>query len=405
MALEAGQVGAWPSFGDEPAPHDALQESVLHSVELFVGAGGLALGLHGAGFLPALAIDSNVRAFETLTANMNHGRHYTAGWNLRLGDVHQLNYSDIAVPDLLAAGAPCQPFSIAGQLRLDDDERNLFPEVLRAIRTLRPRAFILENVRGLLFPRARLYFDYLIAQLRVPSLQVGPSESAEEHLRMLQSVPATDHEYRVDFRVLNAADFGLPQLRHRLIIVGVDTSEPKWAWPGETHSKAALEAAIWGEAYWDEHEVPRQVRESVRARVKRPREVRMTGERWRTLRDVTRLFGPPGEENVNDPSHVFVPGARLYRNHTGSALDWPAKTVKAGVHGPPGGEHIVILDDGSYRYLTVRECAALQGFPDNFVWPQARSQAMRLLGNAVPVGLAGALGKELAMVLSHSRKP
>ena len=117
-----------------------------------------------------------------------------------------------------------------------------------------------------------------------------------------------------------------------------------------------------------------------------------------------RRLGPPPTGNDCDPAHVLVPGARLYRHHTGSELDWPAKTVKAGVHGPPGGEHIVIFDDGSFRYLTVRECAALQGFPDDYVLPMYRTQAMRLLGNAVPVTLAQAIGAQLAKTLGHEPK-
>jgi DNA (cytosine-5)-methyltransferase 1 len=312
MVQESSRVGAWPGGENWSASHDGRQDSQLSSVELFVGAGGLALGLHGAGFLPILAIDSDARACETLAANTNHRSHYTAGWNIQRGDVHQLDYSDVPTPDLLAAGAPCQPFSIAGQLRIDSDERNLFPEVLRAIRSLRPRAFILENVRGLLSPRARPYFDYLIAQLRVPTRQPRTFESASEHFLALQSIPETHHEYRVEHRVLNAADFGLPQLRHRLFIVGVGMSEPDWVWPEETHSKAALENALWNDTYWDEHEVPKHVRESVRARVKRPDKECTPGERWRTLRDVTQRFGTPYTESDGDPSHVYVPGARQY---------------------------------------------------------------------------------------------
>jgi len=102
---------------------------------------------------------------------------------------------------------------------------------------------------------------------------------------------------------------------------------------------------------------------------------------------------------THDPLHTYVGGARLYAKHTGSALDWPAKTVKAGVNGSPGGEHIVIQDSGYFRYLTVRECARLQGFPNRYELPNLRGKAMRQLGNAVPVPLAEAMGRRLAEVL------
>jgi DNA (cytosine-5)-methyltransferase 1 len=116
---------------------------------------------------------------------------------------------------------------------------------------------------------------------------------------------------------------------------------------------------------------------------------------------LTTTLGLPAEpgDKLADPAHVVVPGARLYPKHTGSRLDWVAKTVKAGVHGTPGGEHIVLLDDGSHRYLTVRECALLQGFAVDYALPEKRTPAMRQLGNAVPVAVAEALGKQLDTIL------
>lgn len=373
----------------------------LRSVELFVGAGGLALGLHRAGFLPVLAADSDPRAIETLEANANTAGRYTHGWKVRHEDVRSLDYDGVASPDLLSAGAPCQPFSIGGRLRLEGDERNLFPEVLRAVQSLRPRAFVLENVRGLLFPRSKPFFDYVVSQLRNPSVKLRSGESREHHLGVLQAIPETEHEYSVDTRVLNAADFGLAQVRQRLLIVGIRRGEASWAWPEPTHSKDALVAALWQDNYWDHHGVSSSVRLKARARLPNVSRRLASGEPWRTLRDLMRRLGPPKELDGHDPSHMLVQGARLYAKHTGSALDWPAKTVKAGVHGTPGGEHIVVLDDGTHRYLTVRECAALQGFPDDYILPLYRSRAMRLLGNAVPLTLAEAVGNQLAETLTH----
>jgi DNA (cytosine-5)-methyltransferase 1 len=119
------------------------------------------------------------------------------------------------------------------------------------------------------------------------------------------------------------------------------------------------------------------------------------------LRDLLAHLGPPSRSvaTASDAAHVYVPGARLYAKHTGSSLDWPAKTVKAGVNGSPGGEHIVVRDGGYFRYLTVRECAALQGFPKRYRLPATRGRAMKQLGNAVPVPLAEAVGRRLAEVL------
>src|SRR5215217_5488338 len=116
MALDAGCAGlvgrgASLTLGRPPAISDYFgsRREILRSVELFAGAGGLALGLHRAGFLPILAVDSDIRAFETLQANRNHLNQYTAGWGLRHGGVEHVDYTGLDSPDLLSAGAPCQP--------------------------------------------------------------------------------------------------------------------------------------------------------------------------------------------------------------------------------------------------------------------------------------------------------
>jgi len=97
-------------------------------------------------------------------------------------------------------------------------------------------------------------------------------------------------------------------------------------------------------------------------------------------------------------NHRFQPGAKIYPGHTGSPIDLPAKALKAGVHGVPGGENMMVKDDGSVRYFTIRESARLQTFPDEFEFSGSWSEAMRQLGNAVPVDLAH---KVTASVIEH----
>lgn len=368
----------------------------LTGVELFAGAGGLALGLRQAGFDFLLAVDSDDHSCKTLEVN---GRYHVER-NVLCADVRRLEYGSLSGVDLLSAGAPCQPFSAGGRLRGEGDSRNMFPEALRAVCDMQPRAFIIENVRGLLFSRARPYFDYIVLALRNPSVSRSSQQTWEQHMAVLQAIRPAGHEYWVDWRILNAADFGLAQNRQRLVIVGLRKQgrhDPTFKWPEATHTRDALIDALWGEDYWDFHRVPPAIRESVRAQL--PRKTTWpTGGRWQTLRDVTSHLGPPGSR-PDDPSHLYVPGARLYKGHTGSRLDWPGKTIKAGVHGSPGGEHILVEDDGSIRYLTVRECAVLQGFPDDYLFPSARSQAMRQIGNAVPTALAEAVGRSVREAL------
>lgn len=309
----------------------------------------------------------------------------------------EFDYSEIPPVSLLSAGAPCQPFSHGGHRKGRLDERNLFPEVVRAIRELEPRAFVIENVRGLLFRDMELYFKGLLRELRVP--RNGVASRCRRRGR-------PKDEYKVFYRVLNAADFGLAQNRLRLFIVGLRPElASRWSWPKETHSKAALLEALFDDEYWDGHGVTRRVRERVRDEIgrntRRELEAELKSARWLTLRDLLAAHDPPAKDakRAADRWHVFVPDARLYPKHTGSKLDWPAKTVKAGVHGCPGGEHIVVFDNGSHRYLTVRECALLQGFPPDYALPELRSKAMRQIGNAVPPPVAAAVGEQLAEVL------
>lgn len=373
----------------------------LQTVELFAGAGGMALGLERAGFKPRLLADFDRDSCATLRANAP--RLGVSLADVQCVDVRELDYSDFKGVDLLSAGAPCQPFSQGGRLRGEDDDRNMFPEAVRAIREVRPRAFLLENVRGLLFPRVKPYFDYLIAELRMPSRSISGVTDWEAQREALYAIPHDEHEYRVQWKIVNAADFGLGQARPRLVIVGLRKDQADWTWPQPTHSRAALIRELRAERYWDAHEVPSRVRRRVRRRLERSRVETGYGQgrRWRTLRDVMRQIGPPARSArlTHDRLHTYVGGARLYAKHTGSALDWPAKTVKAGVNGSPGGEHIVVQDSGYYRYLTVRECARLQGFPNRYELPDLRGKAMRQLGNAVPVPLAEAMGRRLAEVL------
>ncbi len=370
------------------------QEGALSSIELFAGAGGLALGLSRAGFDAKTLVERDPRAVATLQAN---AADHSGNWPVERGDVEKISFTGYEGVDLLSAGPPCQPFSIGGLRLGSDDHRDGFPATVRAIRQARPRAFLIENVRGLTFPAAKDYFGYIVAQLRDPSVQPGPSEA--EHKSALAAV--TEHEYEVHWALLNAADYGAAQQRVRLFIVGLRTPLTGWQWPKATLGRQALVDALAADDYWQQHEVAAAVRDRHRLELAKIRST-LHGDsgaalRWRTTRDIIAELS--ARTTTNDPHSRVVAGARLYKRHRGSLLDWPAKTVKAGVHGTPGGEHIVLLDDRSHRYLTVRECAALQGFPDDYVLPAPRSVALRQIGNAVPVQLAEAVGRGIAELL------
>lgn len=378
----------------------------MKSIELFAGGGGLALGIERAGFHHCALVEYDHDSCVTLRANgvVAAGKR---AWPVRETDVREFYFERWAGKiHLLAGGPPCQPFSIGGKHLGDADHRNMFPEVIRAARILRPQAILLENVRGLTRESFRPYLDYILLQLRFPSIALREGESWASHNERLASVSRgvarPDLEYRVEGpAVLNLVDFGVPQLRHRLIIIAFRADLGiEWRWPAPTHSRDSLLYNQWvTESYWERHGLsrpempPHLEREVARLRASDPPNTHP----WRTVRDsLTGLPEPiDGTEHPTIANHIGIPGARAYPGHSGSAYDWPAKTLKAGGHGVPGGENMLLRADGSVRYFTVRESARLQTFPDDYVFRGSRSEAMRQIGNAVPVTIAKLLARQI----------
>jgi len=389
---------------------------VLTSIELFTGAGGLALATREAGFVHAALIERNHDACETLRTNIAGRRMPDIDrWTVLETDVRKVAFRDFGRVELIAGGPPCQPFSIAGKHRGTGDSRNMVPEFIRAVRELQPRAFILENVRGLTRPMFRAYFEHIVLQLSFPEIIRKPGEEMADHLYRLKAIRAGGRRrgltYRVFFRVLNAADFGVPQTRHRVFVVGFRSDvECDWEFPEPTHSLEALISDQWiMGAYWERHGVRKpKTPASLAGRV---RKLRWDGEPstlpWRTIRDaVSDLPEPRADGDVSGVlNHRLQPGARPYHGHTGSPFDLPSKTLKAGDHGVPGGENAIRFPDGRMRYLTVREAARIQTFPDQWEFCGVWSEAMRQLGNAVPVRLASVVAARVASRLSGDAQP
>jgi DNA (cytosine-5)-methyltransferase 1 len=385
----------------------------MRSVELFTGAGGLALAIEKAGFHHDTVVERDKDCCETIRANQARGFKLLDGWRLYPGDVRDFDYSEVKGDiDLLAGGPPCQPFSIGGKHKAHEDRRDMFPQVVRAVRELRPRAILVENVKGLTRKTFANYFSYIVLQLSHPEIVRGKDEDWTEHRARLEKYHTKGSwsglEYNViPPRLLNAANYGVPQRRERVFFVGFRSDLGiEWSFPEETHSLDSLLVQQWvtGE-YWDEHEVAKKSRPKVPARfaarvkeLKSSRPLELFGTaRWQTVRDAlagkTNLGGgplpdPEREDCSKWHNHWQNPGARSYVGHTGSPLDEPAKTLKAGDHGVPGGENMLLKPDGSVRYFTVRESARIQTFPDDYVLHGAWTEAMRQLGNAVPVLLA-----------------
>jgi len=386
----------------------------MRSVELFAGAGGMAIGMANAGFHHAAVIEWDHDACETFRENQRRHNHSVEEWPLYEGDVRSFDYGKLQCGQVMvvSGGPPCQPFSLGGKHRGYLDTRDMFPEAVRAVRELRPKAFIFENVKGLMRQSFASYFEYVHLQLTHPSLVRRKSESWSEHRARLEQHHTSRRvrsEYNVVFRLLNAANYGVPQKRERVFLVGFRSDLGiEWTFPEQSHSEDALLYSKWitGE-YWERHRVARKQRllhaERRETRLERLRsgELFHCGKApWLTVRDaICDLPDPEKVPASSVPNHTVNPGARSYPGHTGSPLDEPAKTLKAGDHGVPGGENMLARADGSVRYFTVREAARLQTFPDDYAFRGPWTEAMRQLGNAVPVRLAETVARSVAHTL------
>jgi DNA (cytosine-5)-methyltransferase 1 len=389
----------------------------LTSIELFAGAGGLAMGTSLAGFRSLGVVEWDKWACDTVRQNQCRANPLVADWPLYEGDVRDwirdFDTEKVAGRlDLLAGGPPCQPFSMGGKHQAFLDSRDMFPATVSVVRKLRPRAFVVENVKGLTRAAFSSYFQYVQHQLEFPELVSRVDESWLDHFRRLQKFKTSSRfsgdglRYRLIVTLVNAANFGVPQKRERVFIVGFRSDiDARWAFPAESHSLDALLFDQWVDgAYWDRHRIAKRDRprppEAQKKSIETMKGLRLLPTRaaWRTVRDAVHDLPKPREDGAGGVlNHRQQPGARVYPGHTGSPLDLPAKTLKAGGHGVPGGENMLVETDGAVRYFSVRESARLQTFPDGYELHGSWSEAMRQLGNAVPV----VLGQIVASSVAH----
>ena len=299
-------------------------------VSLFSGAGGLDLGLIRAGHRVIWANDIDRSAVETYRKNI--------GDHIVCDDIKNIDIKAIPAADVVVGGFPCQGFSLANRLRTVDDERNsLYRFFFRTIKELQPKFFIAENVKGIL----SLGGGSVVEKITSDFAKAG---------------------YLVERRLVNMADYGVPQTRQRVIFVGQRTDL------GEAFAFRYPEADHGGE-----------------------------GQRaWVTIREALDHFPDPDRQN-NVKNHVYSAYKVEYRNFTGHRKTDPNKpcpTILA--RGNGGGGVCAIPHYNGKRRLTIRESAAIQTFPDDFEFCGAMNACYRQIGNAVPVLFAERLGRELA---------
>lgn len=311
-------------------------------LSLFTGAGGLDLGFEAAGCETVAAVDLDFEACKTL-------RHNRPEWNVFEGDIRDYN-PVVGDVDIVIGGPPCQGFSSAGKGDPTDPRNFLWREYMRVVARVKPRAIVLENVSALTHRRNG---DHLS----------GIMESLEAQ------------GYHFTYGVLNAADYGVPQARRRLIVIGTRDITPSLPEPTHRGQHMTVGSAIDDikdgfDPDWNH--VP-------------PRHAKHVEERWDRL--------APGETDPN------------YRR---ARLDptKPATTIRAGGGYGPNGDHLAGFHPPIHphlpRQLTVREAARLQTFPDDWIFKGSKTAQGRQVGNAVPVKLAEAIGKHLVSLLQQA---
>lgn len=386
----------------------------MRSIELFAGAGGLGMGLCQSGFHPAEVVEWDRWCCDTIRENRRVKAGAVARWPEPVeGDVRTVDFRPYeGKVQLVSGGPPCQPFSLGGKHRAQADHRDMWGEAVRAVRETKPPAFMFENVKGLTRAAFATYLAYIVHQLTYPDLERKGDEDWQAHLARLETHHTSGREhglkYNVVYRVLNAADYGVPQRRERVAFVGFrDDLGIEWSFPAATHS---LDAMLWDQFRSREYSDRNGARvigltdPRLLSRALKLSERPMT-QAWRTVREAIGDLPDPKlrpAEARHILNHRYQAGARSYPGHTGSPLDLPAKTLKAGVHGVPGGENMLLRPDGSVRYFTVRESARLQTFPDDYRLHGSWTESMRQLGNAVPVELARVIGDGIASRLAES---
>lgn len=310
------------------------------SVEVCAGAGGQALGLERAGFSHEALVEINEHCRATLALNR-------PAWNVVEGEQADLRNFDgrpYGGADLLAGGLPCPPFSVAGKQLGEADERNLFPDILRVVREIRPQAIMIENVRGFL---SDVFSDYR-RKLKRQLVGLG---------------------YKTDWRLFNASDFGVPQLRPRVVIVAIRRDRfDGFSWP----APCGAGTATVGETLHD----------------------LIAANGWRQASKWSR--------QADDIAPTIVGGST---KHGGPDLG-PTRARQAwatlGVDGRGVADEAPVRDFVGSPRLTVRMVARLQGFPDDWAFSGRKTAAYRQVGNAFPPPVAEAVARNIHAALSGS---
>ena len=324
----------------------------LTSIDLFCGAGGLSLGLERAGFRSVLGLDLNKDACATY-------RRSFPGTEVRQESITGIGFRQWRGADLIAGGPPCQPFSNGGKQLAANDVRDMLPEFVRAVNEALPRAFLMENVAGLLAPRNREYFNSVLANI-------------------------SDRYTILPPRIVNAADYGVPQKRLRVMVIGFLKGAADFPAPTHRPGRYVTSGSVIQRGEVMGNPNPSKV---VFAKTPDLRPSPYAGQ----------LFNGGGRAlNLDQPAPTILASAGGNKTHFVDELDLVPGYHK---HLWDGGRPKVGALKGGRR-LTVLESALLQSFPAEMVFEGSRSSQYAQIGNAVPPGLAEVVGASVARALN-----
>lgn len=327
----------------------------MNIIDLFSGPGGLSLGLKRAGYRVLANVELDRDAMETYSSHDADATHYN-------DDVRKVSFERYkGAADLVVGGPPCQPFSIGGLRKAQADERDMIPEFIRCLRECQPEAFIMENVPGLIQKQTRPYFDWVMSQLSACGFQLN-------------------------WAVLNSADYGVPQKRRRLIVLGCRTK--RLLFPSPTHGlgtpRKHLSATdvIGAEPIGEAPNCP--------VKFARYPDLRPSPYAGHLYNGGGRPLDPKG------PCHTILASAGGYKTHWFDPLEIAPEYhahLKAG--GKPREGHVP-----GARRMSVEESALVQTFPRGMQFAGRKSSQYTQVGDAVPPDLALAVGKAVLMQLN-----
>ncbi|MFD7975991.1 DNA cytosine methyltransferase [Streptomyces sp. NPDC059071] len=388
----------------------ASTEAEFTSIEICAGAGGQAIGLHAAGFKHLALVEIDKHAAATLKRNVESREDWA--WEKQrcfllhkdvkdfepLEDVKKdgkpLESGEL---DLLAGGVPCPPFSHAGKQLGKDDERDLFPRMLELVETLKPRAVMIENVRGLMDPKFSDYRDWIKAQL-----QGGKYRQEDGTLAEVRGLG-----YEVcHWGILEASDFGVPQLRPRAILVAIREDvlkDVKYEWPTPTHEEPVSVAEALSETMQARYAAYYDGARDSEARSAYARWFKKATERDQELKGkgggiAPTLVGGSKKHGGADlgPSRAKAAWKQLGVSGLGVANDIETCEKKGSedrdLFGPDG------------PMLTVEQAAIIQGFPKDWIFDGGKTAQYRQVGNAFPPPVAEAVGRSIMEVLKAARE-